>query len=194
MAAYLDYTLRMKTLFRGWPVMLHDMHTRRRASVWGYVCLWVGTCMCVCSYLWVFVSQFTVFDASRLHRLYRQALKKQDQTKQQTRQPAPEVPQFSSTFLCSSLFLWEFYYVYVTSSLNWRYSPFGASFSEICSTDCCVSFFDSSLTVLAYSTCNRAERLTWHIIVRKCFILLMQFNTPIWFKFHILIFCLFHVD
>jgi len=30
MAAYLSYTLRMKTLFRGWPVMVHDTHTRRR--------------------------------------------------------------------------------------------------------------------------------------------------------------------
>jgi len=30
MAAYLDYTLRMKTLIRGWPVMVHDTHTRRR--------------------------------------------------------------------------------------------------------------------------------------------------------------------
>ena len=30
MAAYLGYTLRMKTLFRGWRVMVHDTHTRRR--------------------------------------------------------------------------------------------------------------------------------------------------------------------
>jgi len=30
MAAYLRCTLRMKTLFHGWPVMVHDMHTRRR--------------------------------------------------------------------------------------------------------------------------------------------------------------------
>jgi len=30
MAAYLGYTLRMKTLLRGWPVMIHDTHTRRR--------------------------------------------------------------------------------------------------------------------------------------------------------------------
>jgi len=30
MAGYLGYTLRMKTLFRGWPVMVHDTHTRRR--------------------------------------------------------------------------------------------------------------------------------------------------------------------
>jgi len=30
MAAYLGYTLRMKTPFRGWPVMVHDTHTRRR--------------------------------------------------------------------------------------------------------------------------------------------------------------------
>ena len=30
MAAYLGYTLRMKTLFRGRPVMVHDTHTRRR--------------------------------------------------------------------------------------------------------------------------------------------------------------------
>ena len=30
MVAYLGYTLRMKTLFRGWPVMANDTHTRRR--------------------------------------------------------------------------------------------------------------------------------------------------------------------
>jgi len=30
MAAYLGYTLRMKTLFRGWPIMVHDTHTRKR--------------------------------------------------------------------------------------------------------------------------------------------------------------------
>ena len=30
MAAYLGYTLRMKMLFRGWPIMVHDTHTRRR--------------------------------------------------------------------------------------------------------------------------------------------------------------------
>ena len=29
MAAYLGYTPRMKTLFRGWPVMVNDTHTRR---------------------------------------------------------------------------------------------------------------------------------------------------------------------
>jgi len=43
MAAYLGYTLRMKTLFRGWPVMVHDTHTRRRRlrqEIWGktYLC------------------------------------------------------------------------------------------------------------------------------------------------------------
>ena len=32
MAAYLGYTLRMKTLFRGWPVMAHETHTRRRET------------------------------------------------------------------------------------------------------------------------------------------------------------------
>jgi len=30
MAAYLGYTLRMKTLLRGWPIMVHDTHTSRR--------------------------------------------------------------------------------------------------------------------------------------------------------------------
>ena len=30
MAAYLSYTLWMRTLFRGWPVMVNDTHTRRR--------------------------------------------------------------------------------------------------------------------------------------------------------------------
>jgi len=32
MAAYLCYTLRMKTLFCGWPVMVDDTHTRRRST------------------------------------------------------------------------------------------------------------------------------------------------------------------
>ena len=30
LVAYLGYTLRMKTLFCGWPVTVHDTHTRRR--------------------------------------------------------------------------------------------------------------------------------------------------------------------
>jgi len=30
MAAYLGYTLRIRTLFRGWPIMVNDTHTRRR--------------------------------------------------------------------------------------------------------------------------------------------------------------------
>jgi len=30
MVAYLGYTLRMKTLFCGWPIMVNDTHTRRR--------------------------------------------------------------------------------------------------------------------------------------------------------------------
>jgi len=29
MAAYLGYTLQMKTLFRGWPDMVNVTHTRR---------------------------------------------------------------------------------------------------------------------------------------------------------------------
>ena len=32
MAAYLGYTVRMKMLFRGWPVVAHEMHTRRSGS------------------------------------------------------------------------------------------------------------------------------------------------------------------
>ena len=36
MAAYLSYTLWMKTLFRGWPVMVNDTHTRRRRLVHTY--------------------------------------------------------------------------------------------------------------------------------------------------------------
>jgi len=34
MAVYLGYTLRMKTLFRRWPAMVHDTHTRRRKKKW----------------------------------------------------------------------------------------------------------------------------------------------------------------
>jgi len=35
MAAYLGYTLWMKTLFRDWPVMAHETHTRRRSGTSG---------------------------------------------------------------------------------------------------------------------------------------------------------------
>jgi len=39
MAAYLGYTLRMKTLFRGWPVMVHDKHTwRMQMCSWNLPC------------------------------------------------------------------------------------------------------------------------------------------------------------
>ena len=40
MAPYLGYTLWMKTLFRGWQIMVHDTHTRRRRllGVKRYVC------------------------------------------------------------------------------------------------------------------------------------------------------------
>jgi len=34
LAAYLGYTLRMKTLFCGWPVVVDDTHTRRKRSVY----------------------------------------------------------------------------------------------------------------------------------------------------------------
>jgi len=34
MVAYLGYTLRMRTLFRGWPIMVNDTHTRRRIRGW----------------------------------------------------------------------------------------------------------------------------------------------------------------
>ena len=35
MAAYLGCSLQMKMLFRGWPIMVHDAHTRRRnALIW----------------------------------------------------------------------------------------------------------------------------------------------------------------
>ena len=48
MAAYLGYTLRVKTLFCVWPVMVNDTHTRRKrigcdgtVSQWiGWLCVW----------------------------------------------------------------------------------------------------------------------------------------------------------
>jgi len=39
MVAYLGYTLRMKTLFCGWPVMVDDTHTRRREVSDGRMCV-----------------------------------------------------------------------------------------------------------------------------------------------------------
>jgi len=45
MAAYLGYTLQMKTLFRGLPVRVHDKHTRRRRrlqAVGGWVQTEIG--------------------------------------------------------------------------------------------------------------------------------------------------------
>ena len=40
MAAYLGYTLQMKTLFRGWPIMAHETHTRRRRRTMLSAYLW----------------------------------------------------------------------------------------------------------------------------------------------------------
>jgi len=34
MAAYLWYTLQIKTLFHGWTIMVHDTHTKRRSLIW----------------------------------------------------------------------------------------------------------------------------------------------------------------
>ena len=34
MVAYLGYSLRMKTLFRGWPIIVNNTHTRRRFDAW----------------------------------------------------------------------------------------------------------------------------------------------------------------
>ena len=53
MVVYLGYTVRMKTLFRGWPVMGHDTRTRRRSSkvctITVLFCHWVvKTFICVC--------------------------------------------------------------------------------------------------------------------------------------------------
>ena len=60
MAVYLGYTLRMKTLFHGWPIMVNDTHTTRRrrsehglsvTSLWelrveviSWTTVWLGHC------------------------------------------------------------------------------------------------------------------------------------------------------
>ena len=49
MAAYLGYTLQMKTLFHGWPIMVNVTHTRRRIlSFKSYIddCLWTSPLQC----------------------------------------------------------------------------------------------------------------------------------------------------
>jgi len=51
MAAYVGYTLRMKMLFRGWPIMVHDTHTRRRRRMREYVLLII--CTSVTTELWL---------------------------------------------------------------------------------------------------------------------------------------------
>ena len=43
MAAYLGYTLRMRTLFRGWPIMVNDTDTSRRRRRSTLYCIW--TCL-----------------------------------------------------------------------------------------------------------------------------------------------------
>jgi len=90
MAAYLGYTLRMRTLFRGWPIMVNDTHTRRRSvanspcqlwkaltcetnlavcvklsSSWAaHVCGWLSCFSCMCTdilrMLFCFVSSFSL--------------------------------------------------------------------------------------------------------------------------------------
>ena len=49
MAAYSGYTLQMKTLFPGWPIMVHGMHTRRRSgSMLFGMQTTLSKCCCVC--------------------------------------------------------------------------------------------------------------------------------------------------
>ena len=60
MAAYLGYTLQMKMLFRGWPVMVNEMYTRRRrmhsvlwrGSLGIRTCLWPMITATICSGLY----------------------------------------------------------------------------------------------------------------------------------------------
>ena len=44
MAACLSYTLRMRTLFRGWPIMVNDTHTRRMKCVKSLKVRWANFC------------------------------------------------------------------------------------------------------------------------------------------------------
>ena len=48
MAAYLGYTLRIKTLVRGWPVMARETHTRRRRRLHGCTHLNSNCAVCTC--------------------------------------------------------------------------------------------------------------------------------------------------
>jgi len=58
MAAYLGYTLRMKMLFHGWPIMVHETHTRRRRRVCHLSCQWSSLAVS-CHDIWN-RAQFTV--------------------------------------------------------------------------------------------------------------------------------------
>jgi len=58
MVAYLGYTLRMRTLFHGWPIMVNDTHTRRRRT---------GCALSTASILWHFI---TVLDTLYYFPLY----------------------------------------------------------------------------------------------------------------------------
>jgi len=72
MAAYLGYTLRMKMLFHGWPVMVHDTHTRRRRwSLWAENLSSVSTTLSLLCVLCLFRQVQASDDASLLyHELF----------------------------------------------------------------------------------------------------------------------------
>ena len=39
MAAYVGYTMRMTTMFHGWPIMVNDMHTKiETGAIWKLGC------------------------------------------------------------------------------------------------------------------------------------------------------------
>jgi len=69
MAANLSYTLRMKTLFRGWPIMVNDMHTRRRRLSlyladffrWFFSCLFLSINCIISSDIYFFFAFLWVF-------------------------------------------------------------------------------------------------------------------------------------
>jgi len=67
MAAYLGYSLRMRTLFRGWPIMVNDTHTRRRSGRYLPFCFAKTFCNSIRSFCYGHIGQqFTCTSQQRL--------------------------------------------------------------------------------------------------------------------------------
>ena len=102
MAAYPSYTLQMKKLFPGWPIMVHDTHIRRQLfgqSISSIILCYHTVCCVVCASLCCFLGEERMKDASMCSNIFvRQCL--HCASLKHLLRPSGTVTELSCMFVC----------------------------------------------------------------------------------------------